>query len=103
MSGFTGPTVTLQTPFSFFVRETGCFRNSPVSFTSEALGASSRNVTRLSGSTSGERSAGMGWATLDNTPAKVTNTVVAKNLIRRPPSLAIMIHQAGNAIYTDGI
>ncbi len=61
MSGSIGPTVTLQTPSAPLVSAGSVVRHSQNTVTLVAFGARTRNVTRLSAVTSGERTGG-GWA-----------------------------------------
>src|SRR5262245_21912765 len=58
MSGASGPTVTVHTPFSSFVSGCGWPSSSPDATTDFAFGAKSRSVSFLSALTSGDATCG---------------------------------------------
>ena len=72
MSGASGPTVTLQMPFSPFVIGCGLPSSSPLAITDVAFGARYRNVIVWSAPTSG-----------DTRPAPAAATPAARGRLRR--------------------
>ena len=59
--GSTGPTVTLQTPLVSWVMAVRPEGHWPLTYTSSALGARMRNVTRRSSAISADRTGGGPW------------------------------------------